>query len=54
MAQIKVSITVSFAWWWPLYMQGVTTIHMLTGLEPDWSKFRKAAYRVMRCRVSFK
>lgn len=51
MAQTKLTIKVTLAWWLPLYIRGVAIACALTGLEPDWGKVERVIHKAMRLKL---
>lgn len=51
MAQVTISIKVTTAWWWPLYVAGLVTAACLTGAVPDMEKVERVALNAIRIKV---
>lgn len=51
MTPSKPTITVTLAWWLPVYVRGVALMCALTGLEPDWGRVERTVRRAMRVKI---
>lgn len=51
MAKVAVSIKVTTAWWWPLYVAGLVTAARMTGAIPDLDKVQRVALKAIRIKV---
>lgn len=48
---VSIELTVSWRWWWPLYLAGVIAFCRLTGQLPDPRKVAYWAGRAIRVRA---
>jgi hypothetical protein len=50
-AQLNMTVRVSFAWWWKPYVYGLITMAWITGMQPDWAKFNARLSKAIRWRL---
>lgn len=51
MAEHKVSLRASVAWWWHFYIAGVIIVSFTTFTRPCPHKLKRVAFRAVRCEV---
>ena len=51
MAEVKLTVKTSWAWWVPAYAWGLVFVAMLMRTEPDWEKVHRKLVRGIRLHV---